>query len=104
MKVNQLNISDWQRLMDAYEASRDYREGNGYVAIRIENTIFSTARHFGGMMFNGATYSYFEPIDPKQPKNPNGTPYVAWLMVREDFLQWVEKELRRKGAKRNGNA
>ena len=29
---------------------------------------------------------------------PDGTPYVAWLMVRHDFLRWATKYLKRGGA------
>ena len=29
--------------------------------------------------------------------NPDGTPYVAWLMVRMDFLLWVTAELKKEG-------
>lgn len=97
MKVNQLNINDWQRLLNAYTGPNDRFNP---AAMRIENTMFSTARYYGGMTFNGHKYTYFEPHDLNQPAHPDGTPYVAWLMVREDFLKWATKELR-KEAKRD---
>ena len=50
------------------------------------------------MTFNGEQYTYFEPVDESQPRNPDGTPYVAWLMVRMDFLRWVTRELKKGGA------
>ena len=102
MKPTDLKIADWQKWLDRFRAANP--NAKPAAAIRIENTILSTARHFGGMTFCGERYTYFEPIDETQPPNPDGTLYIAWLVVREDFLQWVEKELRRKGAKRNGNA
>ena len=95
MKVTDLNIEDWHRWFDKFNAAN--LNEKPYAAIRIENTIFSTARYFGGMTFNGEQYTYFEPVDERQPKNPDGTPYVAWLMVRMDFLLWVTAELKKEG-------
>jgi len=91
-KVSDLDIDGWQRLLDRFKAA--HPTAKPATVIRIENTIFSTARYFGGMIYNGDTYTYFEPRDPRQPANPNGTPYVAWLMVRMDFLLWAGKELK----------
>ena len=64
-------------------------------AIRIENTQFTTARYYGGMTMNGEKYIYFEPVLPGEKPNPDGTPYVAWLMVREDFLRFAMKEAKK---------
>ena len=101
MKIKDLDILGWQRLLDRYTGPRD--RFNPPV-MRIENTMFTSARYYGGMTFNGHKYTYFEPIDPRQPKNADGTPYVAWLMVRMDFLQWATKELKRQAKEKKGGA
>ena len=93
MKPTDLKIADWQKWLDRFRAANP--NAKPAAAIRIENTILSTARHFGGMVYNGDKYTYFEPIDERQPPNQDGTPYVAWLMVRDDFLRWITKELKR---------
>ena len=100
MKVADLTIQDWQRLLDAYKAdpSNHTFADKAPCAIRIENTPFTTARYFGGMKYNGAAYTYLEPREPAQPDNPDGTPYVAWLMVRRDFLEWATLHLKKGGA------
>lgn len=97
MKVTDLNIEDWQAWLVKFKAAN--LDEKPYAAIRIENTIFSPARYFGGMEYNGEQYTYFEPVDERQPRNPDGTPYVAWLMVRMDFLRWVTAQLKKGGAK-----
>lgn len=99
MKIKDLDILGWQRLLDRYTGPRD--RFNPPV-MRIENTMFTSARYYGGMTFNGKKYTYFEPRDPRQPANPDGTPYVAWLMVRMDFLQWATKELKRQANEQKG--
>ena len=93
MKVKDLTIQDWQELLDKWRKENPTAKSGA--AIRIENTQFSSARYCGGMTFNGEHYTYFEPHDPSQPANPDGTPYVAWLMVRMDFLSWVTKEVKK---------
>ena len=93
MKVKDLTIEDWQTWLDKWRVAHPTAKQGA--AIRIENTPFTTARHFGGMTYNGDRFTYFEPRDTRQPPNPDGTPYVAWLMVRLDFLRWVTKELKR---------
>ncbi len=102
MKPQDLTIADWQDWLDRFKAANP--NAKPLAAIRIENTIFSTARHFGGMSFNGDEYTYFEPVDERQPKNADGTPYVAWLMVRLDFLRWITKELKREAKQKGGAA
>lgn len=98
MKVKDLTIQDWQKLICNYKASGEGKKTNAPCAIRIENTILSTARYYGGMTYNGEQYTYFEPRDPTQLNNPDGTPYVAWLMVRMDFMRWVTNYLKKGGA------
>ena len=102
MKPQELNIEDWQAWLDKFKAAHPNAKPGA--AIRIENTILSTARYFGGMTYNGDKYTYFEPRDPRQPPNRDGTPYVAWLMVRMDFLQWATKELKRQAKEQKGGA
>lgn len=102
MKIKELDIDGWQKLVNQYRAAHPNAKPGA--AIRIENTILSTARYYGGMTYNGDQYTYFEPIDPRQPKNADGTPYVAWLMVRMDFLQWATKELKRQAKETKGGA
>lgn len=102
MKIAELDIDGWQKLVNQYRAAHPNAKPGA--AIRIENTMLSTARYFGGMVYNGDQYTYFEPIDPRQPKNADGTPYVAWLMVRMDFLQWATKELKRQAKEKKGGA
>ena len=88
MKPDKMTLDAWEKALEEYKQTPGYRPG---AAMRIENTQFTTARHFGGMTFNGERYTYFEPeVDGHEP-NEDGSPYVAWLMVREDFLRWVKK-------------
>lgn len=96
MKPQDLKITDWQNLLDKFKAAHPNAKPGA--AMRIENTMFTPARYFGGMEYNGDKYTYFEPVDESQPRNPDGTPYVAWLMVRMDFLRWVTAELKKGGA------
>ena len=93
MKVKDLTIQDWQELLDKWRKENPTAKSGA--AMRIENTLFTSARYFGGMTYNGDTFTYFEPRDTRQPPNPDGTPCVAWLMVRMDFLRWATKELNR---------
>lgn len=91
-KLCDLTIHEWNDLLERYKQTPGYRPG---AAMRIENTIFTTARYAGGMTFKGDSYTYFEPVDTKAPANPDGTPCVAWLLVRADFLKWATKETRK---------
>ena len=88
-----LDINEWQDMLDRFPSNKPY------AAFRIENTPFTTARYAGGMTFGGDSYTYFEPPDPAMPANPDGTQFVAWLMVRDDFLRWVAKELKKEKTK-----
>ena len=63
--------------------------------MRIENTQLTIARHYGGIQYNGHAYTYFEPKITNHEPNPDGTPFVAWLIVRNDFLKWVKAEIRK---------
>lgn len=99
MKVLDLDIYQWQEWLGKFYAKNPTAKSGCGAAMRIENTMFTSARYAGGMILNGEKYTYFEPKDPKMPNNPDGTPYVAWLMVRMDFLRWLKKELKKEEAK-----
>lgn len=90
MKVKDFTIQHWQDCLTIFLAT--CRKISPPPAIRIENTQFTTARHCGGMTLNGEKYTYFEPVIPGEKPNPDGTPYVAWLMVRDDFLRFAVEE------------
>ena len=92
--MKSLTINEWQELLERYKATPGYRSE---AAFRIENTVFTSARHFGGMTYNGERYTYFEPPIPGE-KNEDGTQAVAWLMVRDDFLRWASREGRKRAA------
>lgn len=89
-----LNINEWQDLLSTYNATVAPRPGG---AFRIENTPFTSARYCGGMHYQGETYTYFEPRVPDHAPNPDGTLFVAWLMVRDDFLRWVSDKMKKEG-------
>lgn len=91
MKPDKLDINDWQRLLLRFKTEMK-PDISTPVAMRIENTMFTSARYSGGMKYNGALYTYFEPIVPHASPNPDGSPFVAWLMVRYDFLKWAKKQ------------
>ena len=93
MKVKDFNLLHWQDCLTKFLAT--CKEKDPPPAIRCENTQFTTARHYGGMTCNGKKYTYFEPVVPDAPNNPDGSPYVAWLMVREDFLRFAMKEAKK---------
>lgn len=90
-KPEDMTITDWSAALDEYKKSPDYRPG---AAMRIENTFFTSARHAGGMTYQGERYTYFEPAIPGE-KNEDGSQTVAWLMVRDDFLRWVTRRKRK---------
>ncbi len=96
MKVTDLTITDWQKWLDRFYAANPNAKPRA--SMRIENTIFSPARRFGGMTMNGDQYTYFEPVDDTQPPFSDGGLRIAWLMVRMDFLRWVTGELKKESA------
>lgn len=100
MKPNELDINQWQELLTEYNSGIRKKFVTPAV-MRIEDTPFTSARYAGGMTYSGERYIYFEPRDPSQPANPDGTPCVAWLMVRMDFMLWVAKELKKRTENRN---
>ena len=100
MKLNELTLNDWQDAINQVKALAKppafVNDGKG-LAMRIENTMFTSARYYGGMTYNSEKWTYFEPIVEGEEPNPDGTPYVAWLMVRDEFAKWVSKNFK-KGA------
>ena len=96
MNAAMLNIEEWQTLLDRFKVEKK-PQGSTPIAMRIENTQLTIARRFGGIKYNGEAYTYFEPKIPGHEPNPDGTPFVAWLLVRMDFLRWVADELKKKG-------
>ena len=92
MRPNELDINQWQELLTEFNSGIRKKFSTPAV-IRIENTPFATARYAGRMTYSGELYTYFEPRDHSKSK-PDGTPYVAYLMVRMDFLRWATKELK----------
>lgn len=99
MKPKDLNIDQWQALLEKFKVA--HPEGHTPIAMRIENTQLTIARRFGCCKYNGEYYLYFEPPIPNEAPNADGTPKVAWLLVRDDFLAWTVKQLRKKGALAN---
>lgn len=89
--LRKLTIVEWDNLLQRYKATPYYRRK---AAMRIENTVFTAGRYAGGMRLHGDTYVYFEPPIPGE-KNEDGTQAVAWLMVRDDFLRWASREVRK---------
>lgn len=95
MKPQDLDLADWQRYLDRFKQGADKVKSPILpAAMRIENTQLTIARHYGGIKYNGCSYKYFEPRIPGHAPNPDGSPYVAWLIVRADFLKWVAMSLR----------
>lgn len=91
--IKDLDINQWQELLTRFKAET---KSTGHAAMRIENTMFTSARYFGGMTYNGERYTYFEPAILGK-KNEDGTQTVAWLMVRDDFLRWATNQVKKEG-------
>ena len=95
-KPEHLNLREWQNYLDRFSKEADkVKSPTLPIAMRIENTQLTIARHYGGIKYNGTEYTYFEPEIPEHAPNPDGSPYVAWLIVRNDFLKWVKAEIRK---------
>ena len=94
-----MTIAEWQEAINACVAEMPWKEWlrvGPPLAMRIENTQLSIARHYGGITFQGHAYTYFEP--PTGGFNEDGSPEVAWLVVRDDFLRWLDEK--RKGERK----
>lgn len=95
-KPTHLDLREWQDFLYRFKTEADkVKSPNLPVAMRIENTQLTIARYYGRTMYNGHVYTYFEPKIPNHEPNPDGSPYVAWLLVRHDFLMWVSKEIKK---------
>ena len=94
--IGNLDTRGWQSLVNQYRSTRKATNNSAPVALRIENTPFASARYAGGMTYMGASYRYVEAIDQNMANHPDETPYIAWLMVREDFLRWAKRKLKQK--------
>lgn len=93
MKVIEFNLLHWQDCLTKFLA--EHKDETGQPAIRIENTQLTIARYYGGIKYNGRSYTYFEPKIPGHEPNPDGSPFVAWLLVRDDFLRFATNEAKK---------
>jgi len=94
MKVTDLTIQDWQRLLEKFKAAKSNTQAamNIPAAMRIENTIFTTARYCGGMTMHGQMYTYFEPKDPTQPNSEaRSRAEIARLQTRSGCIRGALK-------------
>lgn len=98
MKVTDLNIYEWQRLVNQFKASGANTIPSQPAAMRCENTPLSIARFYGGCTAYGERYMFFAPPISGE-RNPDGSQKCAWLVVREDFMRWAAKKLREGGAR-----
>lgn len=98
MKITDLDINGWQRLLNQFNASGENEMPNKPAAMRCENTQLSVARFTGGCTVYGERYMFFAPPIPGD-RNHDGTQKYAWLLVRDDFVRWAAKELKEGGAK-----
>lgn len=95
MKVIDLDINDWQSLVNKFKASGQDKKQGKPIALRCENSQLSIARFFGGAILDGERYTFFAPPIPGET-NEDGTPKCAWILVRDDFLRWTVKEVKAK--------
>ena len=98
MKITDIDINEWQRLLNQFKASGADTMPNKPAAMRCENTQLSIARFSGGCTAYGERYMFFAPPIPGE-RNEDGTQKCAWLVVREDFMRWAAKELKRGDSK-----
>lgn len=92
-----LNLAEWQEFLtetNRLDNPPSFMKDGKPLAMRIENTPLTTARHFGGCTYNGSHYVYFEPVVPGK-LNDEGKPYIAWLLVRDEFLKYVAERLKK---------
>lgn len=60
--------------------------GDFALAMRIENTILSVARHTGGIILNGDKYLYVNPYDTQAKVRVE-------IVVREDVIRWANAHM-----------
>lgn len=99
MKVQDLDLEDWQTLVNKYKVSSQNKDASHPIAMRCENTQLSIARFSGGATYNGCGYTFFAPPVPGE-KNEDGSQFYAWLLVRDDFLRWAVKEAKKMETKK----
>lgn len=94
MKLESFTLELWQQHVDEFRAvltanppAKKYAHGPCF---RIDGTIMSTARFFGGMNLNGVHYSTF---------NVPGAD-GAVVACREDFMRWLHDKLNPKKARK----
>ena len=88
MKPDEATIPDWQELVDEY---RNKNNPIYPVAIRMENSQLSTARHFGAFTMNGHEYIVMNPW--KSLRVVDGR---ALLGVEIKFHKWACQELKKR--------
>ena len=92
-----LNLAEWQEFIEEIsflDNPLSFMNDGKPLAMRIENTSLTIARHFGGCTYNEAHYVYFEPVIPGK-LNDKGKPYIAWIVVRDEFLKYVAERLKK---------
>lgn len=96
MTIYDLDIVSWDTWIGRYRMAhpRHIATVDAPLAMRIENTPFTSARCAGGMTLKDRSYTYFEPklLDIF---GEDGSVSVAWLMVRDDVVRWIQRTIRR---------
>ena len=94
MKLESFTLELWQQHADEFRAvlkanpqAKKYEDGPCF---RIDGTIMSTARFYGGMTLNGVHYTTF---------SVPGTD-GAVVACREDFMRWLGDKLNPKKARK----
>lgn len=88
MKVKDLTLAQWQEQLDAFRVA--YPSAPSGAGFRIDGTLFSTARFYGRMTYNGSMYTTFECKDTPG----EFTCQFATIAVREDALRWITRRLK----------
>lgn len=83
MNLASLTLDMWQKLADEYRPlAQSIKHGHCF---RIDGTIMSTARFFGGMVLDGHRYQTF------CVPGTDG----AVIACREDFIKWITEKGRK---------
>ena len=83
MNLNSLTLADWQDYTKRYRV--EAKKPVEHPCFRIDNTQFSTARHFGGFTFNGRGYQMIGGFK-EQPE--------ALLGCAVEFLAFVSAKMK----------
>ena len=89
--LNTLTLADWQTWLDRYRA--EAKKPVKAPCFRIDNTQFSTARHFGGFTFNNTAYQVIGGFK-EQPG--------AMLGCAVEFLAFVSAKMREETKNKKG--